>query len=610
MLNIISNFIGRQFVGVAAFQIENSFKVLTNEYLTIPSANLSGVIDGASAKFSILFSFKVNESIGYQNIFSSDNLLIRLNTLGVIELVTLTSAVPKVASSSTLISNDSWHTGVITFDYSQATGSRTEIYIDSILDTGSDPLLASIDSITTTIGIAADHLGALPIQDGNVQIVSVINRVINQTEITEWHDGGQPLSPQIFFGDDCKYFFNPDNSGSTAEFSVIDSVNSITATSVNFEDSDKVTDTPYGKVGFIYNESSWADVSDFTLDGNATAVLSGSKIDVGTTGGGVFTDTIRIDRPTGLDKYKITFEVDVINAPTATSYGLGIGVVSRNTSVPFEMSTWHIMWTGATRSDMAIYYNGGSGYGSIASDTSGVTFSQNDILRYEIEQDVNVLTFTVSNLSTTSRRELIYTYTLPTSPFLNNAGDFALYMIGGTYEMQKLQIESKEFQRAKLMCIGDSKTVGYSGTAFNTSYPQQLLSNYGKIANNSGGSDKTAEVLLKVTEIIAYAPKKVLLNIGSNDKRDGVTLAQWKTNYDSIVSQLSAAGISVYHLLQLNETVLTFTDYNAHINATYSASKIVDAGTISLDGDGIHPSQTGMDEIYSAIVAQIGSEIV
>lgn len=198
MLNIISNFIGRQFVGVAAFQIENSFKVLTNEYLTIPSANLSGVIDGASAKFSILFSFKVNESIGYQNIFSSDNLLIRLNTLGVIELVTLTSAVPKVASSSTLISNDSWHTGVITFDYSQATGSRTEIYIDSILDTGSDPLLASIDSITTTIGIAADHLGALPIQDGNVQIVSVINRVINQTEITEWHDGGQPLSPQIF----------------------------------------------------------------------------------------------------------------------------------------------------------------------------------------------------------------------------------------------------------------------------------------------------------------------------------------------------------------------------------------------------------------------------
>ena len=63
--------------------------------------------------------------------------------------------------------------GVITFDYSQATGSRTEIYIDSILDTGSDPLLASIDSITTTIGIAADHLGAFPIQDGNVQIVSV-----------------------------------------------------------------------------------------------------------------------------------------------------------------------------------------------------------------------------------------------------------------------------------------------------------------------------------------------------------------------------------------------------------------------------------------------------
>jgi len=36
-----------------------------------------------------------------------------------------------------------------------------------------------------------------------------------------------------------------EDSGSTAQFSVLDSTNSITATSVNMEDADKTTTTPY-----------------------------------------------------------------------------------------------------------------------------------------------------------------------------------------------------------------------------------------------------------------------------------------------------------------------------------------------------------------------------
>ena len=49
------------------------------------------------------------------------------------------------------------------------------------------------------------------------------------------------------------------------------------------------------------------------------------------------------------------------------------------------------------------------------------------------------------------------------------------------------------------------------------------------------------------------APKKVLLSIGCNDVRNSIAAGTYEANYASIVSQLVAAGIDVYHLTYFAE---------------------------------------------------------
>ena len=81
--------------------------------------------------------------------------------------------------------------------------------------------------------------------NGYVSQVSYLNTNISAAQILDLYNNGKPKNPQSLFGANCKYFFNPDNSGDTAQFTVTDSTNSITATSVNMEDADKTTETPY-----------------------------------------------------------------------------------------------------------------------------------------------------------------------------------------------------------------------------------------------------------------------------------------------------------------------------------------------------------------------------
>jgi lysophospholipase L1-like esterase len=235
-----------------------------------------------------------------------------------------------------------------------------------------------------------------------------------------------------------------------------------------------------------------------------------------------------------------------------------------------------------------------------------LTFTQGDVIKFVLDINYNVVTVTASNVTNpTSNNVLTFSYstTYPISYIVPNASNVALWNFGGTYDVQSILVESSDYQYANLMLVGDSKFVGYSADNFSTSFYSQLQANKGGIVLDSGAGDTTTAVLAYIPEIIKFRPHRVLLGIGSNDKRSSVSYATWAANYDSIVSQLTTAGIDVWHLLPLNESVLTFTDYIAHINATYSSSKIINAGTVGLASDGVHPNQAGHNTIYAAIIA-------
>ena len=66
---------------------------------------------------------------------------------------------------------------------------------------------------------------------------------LSVSEVLDFHNGGTPKDMTTIRN--VLEVFNPDNSGSTAQFTITGSVASKSAISVNMEDSDKTTVTPY-----------------------------------------------------------------------------------------------------------------------------------------------------------------------------------------------------------------------------------------------------------------------------------------------------------------------------------------------------------------------------
>ncbi len=386
------------------------------------------------------------------------------------------------------------------------------------------------------------------------------------------------------------------------------SIKEILAINRKYRASHHITGTlsPILPFGTIIDKTDFTDSSMFTAFGNGSKTLSGTFLSLTSSTDGVFTNGITYNKNTGIQKFRITVKIKIINALNTTKYGVGLGSKTIN-AVTLNSNLYQLAMAGANTGSRTYYSQ--PNYTSIVSDTtSNLPMALNDIIEISFEQNVNIISFVCKNITQGVTRVNQYQHTMA-GTFIPNVNNPAIHLLGGVFEMQQFKLESNEFKGAKLMCIGDSKTQGYYATDFETTYVAQLNQNYNGIVNNSGGGDETTNVLQKIQEIIDFVPKKVLLNIGSNDKRRGRTFATWQANYDSIVSQLITAGIDVYHLLQFNETSLTFTDYNTHITSTYPSGKIVNAGTIGLNADGVHPNQSGMNTIYSAIVAQIGSLI-
>jgi hypothetical protein len=234
-------------VGAPPFSINHSFLLDgVSEYFTMPLTGIDSVVTGANKQFTILSNFKRTSSGSYHGIFTDDsnNITFRVSSSNLLQLVVKDGTVNKICNASTAISDNIWHTGAVSYDYSAVLGSRVNFYLDTTLNNSSDAATTNIDASTGNFNLWALGSGGFPFQ-GNGQMLAIINRVLSPAEIAIWDNGGKPLNPITLFGADSVYLFNPDDSGSTAQFSVVDSTNSITATSVNLEDADKTTTTPY-----------------------------------------------------------------------------------------------------------------------------------------------------------------------------------------------------------------------------------------------------------------------------------------------------------------------------------------------------------------------------
>jgi hypothetical protein len=236
-----------------------------------------------------------------------------------------------------------------------------------------------------------------------------------------------------------------------------------------------------------------------------------------------------------------------------------------------------------------------------ASSSAPLLFNVGDTIRLVVTRSLDTFTVSTQDLTTNSATEgLVYQnlFAINDSPYRSpNQGKFAVFNFGGTETLTSLNISSVAPTGTDLVCVGDSKAVAFSPGSYAAGWCTALQSNFTTTVE-AGGGDTTASALSTVPEIIALKPKAVILNIGRNDCCSSATY----TRYAGIVSQLQAAGITVYHLLPLDENSgLDQTPLASFIMETYPAEDIVNAnpdkstfasGNVPsgwLAGDNIHP---------------------
>lgn len=365
--------------------------------------------------------------------------------------------------------------------------------------------------------------------------------------------------------------------------------------------------------GSIYSKSSWANITDFTLNGSSVAAsASGGHISL-SGGAGDFINSLDINGYTTVPKWSMssTFVVGTVNG---TSYGIGLGIRSAEvTSGQLYSVTGRIdLSTGGTRGNVIIDAGTMPSLTQVALSTSALSFTAGDTILLTVSRNDNVVTVTANNQTTKSatvsasyQYSLIYNQTI----FLPNTGKFSLYALGGGQTITSINVTSTSVKNADVALVGDSKTVGFYSGNYKNSFSSLMQNSYSTVTL-AGGSDTTADVIHRVPEIIALAPKSVILNIGRNDIANGISSAVYEANYSSIVTSLVNAGIIVYHLLPLYETVVSQTTLTTYITATYAAATIIDSlgvnysGTASnvLVGDNLHPNAFFHNLIYQSIL--------
>ena len=361
--------------------------------------------------------------------------------------------------------------------------------------------------------------------------------------------------------------------------------------------------TTLAPLGTLFNATSFTSGAGFTNNGGNPTIVSNALQFTGGVNG--FANSFDLNQYTTLPQWSMTAKV-VVGTVTSTSYGLGFGIRSYNSGGAFVNAVASLYTASGANQGFLFLYAGST---NIATSPTALSFSSGDTIQVTVTRNFDTLTATASDLTTNSApvsASYQYLYSYPQANLSPNRGRFAIFNLGGTQSVTALNVATNAPVNAPLMCVGDSKTVGYYGGTFSNNWCSNLPI---QTVAEAGGSDQTADVLAVIPEIISLKPHAVILNIGRNDIGAGVSFSVYSANYASIVSQLQAAGITVYHLLPIYETVASQSPLTSFINSTYPTANIVDAGlqnysataSTVLAPDGIHPNIFGHQVIARAV---------
>lgn len=355
--------------------------------------------------------------------------------------------------------------------------------------------------------------------------------------------------------------------------------------------------------GTIYNSNTWSALTGFTSNG-CTASVSGGKIDF-SGGANNNSQSLDYDYYSGLEHYKITGRFKVTEK-SSTSYGFGVGVRSYTTNNPVSLNLKFDMSTGSNSGKILLYT--GTNTTLRATSSTAVTFSVNDYITLSVERFHNKIVGTAYNATTGERVYVSYTFATNPPVYAPNRWKYAVFSVGGTFTLDSLNITSKELKYASWGIGGDSKVAGYRASTYTNSFYNLLKEQFADIFVSASGSDMTEDLVAKVPEIIALAPKQFIIAIGCNDLRFSVDTATMKANIDTVAARLTRANIDVYYLTPFPESSLDQSVLLNHILSKPSDKVINVWNELSACGstcrvDAYHLNDSGQIIVYDKIMS-------
>ncbi len=356
---------------------------------------------------------------------------------------------------------------------------------------------------------------------------------------------------------------------------------------------------PYGT---IYNKNLWKDTNDFSPNG-ATCIASGGKIFISLDSA---TSTVDFKYYSLLERWQASAKFRVLSV--SASAGLGTRSINQYqtfsvyASIDFTdghlqiFSTNHVIGTNSNTIT------------AVATSNTNISIKKGEHVVVSIERktDTVLAAAWVSSrpniMATAKYAYLTNDYSIP-SP---NTGTFSLYANRGSFILDSLNITSQELKNSNILILTDSKGM-YVADNFKSRWPQQVANLKSPAILSIGGTDGVNELLARVPEITALAPRKVLVAIGRNDLVFGMSFDSLKAKYDRAVTRLNESGIEVYHLNGIYETQFGQNQFSRWIGKTYGQNVIdtyspTSKGQNLLYKDGVHPNQSGNNVIANTII--------
>lgn len=382
------------------------------------------------------------------------------------------------------------------------------------------------------------------------------------------------------------------------------------------------------QVGIIFNNDNSFDQNNYTVNSVDSTISFNSTGVTFVSGGSNYNDYIKYNHNTGLDENKITCDF------TLDTYGSGVWVGYHGIGQRFGVQ---VNTANGVNHGKAFFVQISAA--DAATTLSGSTLSLgnltlNTTVRLELERIRNTYTVKLSNLTDNTQDPLFFNYTYPLTSAQKASGRLwkpAFMCVGGDHTLNSFKYESNCIKNS-VVFLGDSITWGSYPDTIENHYPYLIENKIRKpVIINANSSNQTSDIISLLNDEVSFLfseqteNKIAVFCIGVNDANQGVNIATFQNNINSILSTCDLNGILPIMCLipptdettfAINSTINSFNKYLLSLSDrvivdinTPLKNGLTDLNSIYDSGDGIHWNASGHKVVANLIYSKLKNYI-